>query len=243
MTITTIHVPAVAHEPLLDRARNRYGQLDDGLLEQLVATAASSVQERGFADERSREIAAHVTVARLAGSHIARIDRTRLLGGPVAIVADPPELALSQHVHGRLTPEELLATALLVTRRLPPRLCARALNLTVGELHELERSGREKARELTLAYHEDLICEPAALAHADRPALRAAAVREHLASCRSCRSELEDRVRVVLAHAGALVDPLPPLDAYGPAGDATRRLVPRPRLRREARAQAHAPAP
>jgi hypothetical protein len=212
MTTSTIHIPPLAREPLLERASARYPEIEAELLAQLTETAAASVEPRGLPDLSSRQTAAHVTISRLASSHIAKLDRGRLItAAPMIDSVEPADIALAEHLDPLLTREELLAAALRFARALPARAAASALNLTVSELKELEESAWNKAAELTLAYHEDMICEPAALSGADRPDLRVSAVREHISTCRSCRSEFNERVGLVLAHTGAMLDPLPPL--------------------------------
>jgi hypothetical protein len=221
---STIHIPPLAREPLLERARVRYPEIELELLGQFAETAAASVEPRGLPDLRHRQTAAHVTVARLASAHIAKQDRSRLVTATALIDrSEPADLALAEHLDPLLTREELVAVALRFARALPTRAAAEALNLLVIELKELEESAWNKAAELTLAYHEDQICEPAALSAADRPDLRLDAVRAHVESCRLCRSEFNERVGLVLAHTGAMLDPLPPLVREAPATSTGRR--------------------
>ena len=97
--------------------------------------------------------------------------------------------------------------ALRVLSRLDP---AESTDVALGEhlegsLADDDRLGAAaKAVELTLAFHEEMICEPAALAQADGPEARREAVRGHVAGCRSCRAEFAARVAVVLRHAGTI---------------------------------------
>lgn len=223
MTPTAIHIPPIEGEPLLARARARYPEIEPELLAALVDTAAASVQPRGLPDLRRRQTAAHVTVARLASAHIAKLDRSRLISAPALIErAEPADLALAEHLDPLLTREELLVAALRFARSLPAGAAAGSLNLELAELRELEESAWEKATDLVLVYHEDAICEPAALSSADHPAGRADAVRAHTVSCRACRSEFNERVGLVLAHTGAMLDPLPPLVRDAPAAGGPR---------------------
>jgi len=198
-----------------ERARSRYPQLDPELLDRLAATASESVAERQLPDDRARQIAAHVTLAQLVGSHLADAESESLLQSASARTGDHTERALGEHLHAWLEPEELLVAALRADRLVERRAAAAALNLTVDELSELELSARAKASDMTVAYHAELICEPAALSAADSPSAASAAVRAHLATCRSCRREFDERVWSVVAEAGALVRQMPPLVAAG----------------------------
>ena len=90
------------------------------------------------------------------------------------------------------------------------RRAGQFLNLAAGELRRLELSAREQAESLTLAYHHEFICEPAEFSDASSPRAVSGAVRRHLAGCRSCRREFDERVAIVLGEAGALELPLPP---------------------------------
>jgi len=94
---------------------------------------------------------------------------------------------------------------------MPAGLAAQALGLSVEELLEHEGSARAKATELTLAFHEEMICEPAALAEADSPEARLEAVTAHVAGCRACRAEFGARVKQVLRSAGELGESVPRL--------------------------------
>jgi hypothetical protein len=168
-----------------------------------------------------------VTVARLAGSHIAGLDREALLRADVVVSIedrDHVEHAMAEHLHAMLEPEELLVVALRAGRGLDRQLVAACLNLALDELDEVERGARVKCSRMVIAYHDEHICEPAALSAADTPAAVAAAVRAHLAGCRSCRKEFEERVWRVLAETGAIVKRTPPL--HRPAD--RRRVLRRP---------------
>ena len=211
-------------ELLFERARTRYPQLDEQLLERLVRTAVRSIDERNLDDPHAALLAGHVTVARLAGSHIARIERSSLLTANVVVIReqrDHIDHAIAEHLHARLEHEELMVIALRAGRGIGRKVAASALNLELGELDELERSAQVKAGRMVIAYHDEHICEPAALSAADNPAAVEAAVRSHLAGCGSCRREFGLRVWSVLAETGAIVRPLPPL--HRPAE--RRRLV------------------
>jgi hypothetical protein len=235
--MTPIDTPSVAPEPLDARATERFAALAPALIERLVRTAVRSVAARELPDDDSRMIAAHVTVARLAGSHMARIDRSALLHAPSAAAeSGPAERALAEHLHARLEPEELLVASLCAARSVPVKQAATALNLDRDELQDLLESALGKAAELTLAYHDEQICEPAALSSAANPAAAAAAVSEHLRGCRSCHAEFEQRVWLVVSQAGAIV-PLPPLCAGNPGRRGAMRL--RARRTRPALLPAH----
>src|SRR5438094_7906778 len=111
-TQTTTPLPPVTAEQLLPRARPRYRQaLDDELIVQIANAAAAAVNDRGDLDLHRRLIAAHVTVARLAGAHaVARDNRLRLTAEPVVGQVDPADLALAEHLHAALDEEEPLVT-------------------------------------------------------------------------------------------------------------------------------------
>jgi hypothetical protein len=220
--------PHIATEPVLARAREQFSKLDAELLARLVDEAVASVAGRNLGSERDRLIAAHVTVARLVGAQLAHDDAGSLLQvDAVAREAEPAEQALAEHLHARLEPEQLLVAALHGAHGLSPRQAAQALALHEDELQTLLQSALQIASELTLAYHDELICEPAVLSAAHHPAAVTAAVREHLAGCRSCRAEYEQRVWTVLSLAGAIVKPLPPLRAPEPE----HRVLTLPRVR------------
>jgi hypothetical protein len=197
---------------LLARARARYPELDPELVEQLCEEAVAAVADRVLPDLRRRLLAGHVKLAQLASGHVALYDRQLLLTAPPRSEAVlPADHALAEHLHAVLDEDELLVAAVRGARKVPSRIAARALNLGPAELRELERSGLAKAAEMTLAYHENMICEPAALSQADTPAQRSPAVQAHLEFCRSCNSEFWDRAALVLAHAGSMLTPMPEL--------------------------------
>jgi hypothetical protein len=121
--------------------------------------------------------------------------------------------------------EELLVAALRAARGLTPQQTAQILNLERHELRHLEEATLRKSVDLTLTYHHELICEPAALSGADRPAARTAAVHEHIDGCRACRQEFAERVWMVLAQAGSIVRPMPPLASPKQSRRGARRLL------------------
>jgi hypothetical protein len=212
MTMTTTQTLSVPSELLLARGRFRYPELDAELVARLAEEAAAAASERDLPDQRRRMLAGHVKLAQLASSELALLDQRVLLTVPPragAIV--PADLALAEHLHAALDEEELLAAALRAARKIPKRVAARALNLSPAELRDLESAGMEKSARMTLDYHESMICEPAALSEVDKPALRTRAVQQHLEFCRTCNSEFWERAALVLAHAGAMLAPLPEL--------------------------------
>jgi hypothetical protein len=146
------------------------------------------------------------------GSTGPRLDRRRVLEAWAKIDrAEPADVALAEHLEADLTTEESQAIALRAARMVPRALAARALGRSEAELAELEAAAAGKAAALTLSYHEDMICEPAALAQADSPQQRTEAVQGHISACRWCRAEFGARVAVVLRHAGALAEPTAPI--------------------------------
>jgi hypothetical protein len=226
-------------ERVLLRATRRYGMLDHDLLSQIAETAMTFSAERPLPDQLEQALVANATVARLAGSHLARLDPEGLsTAGELAAPGNPADVALGEHLYGVLDYEELLFAALSAARKLTQGHTARLLNLEAIEIRRLEETARAKAAELTLAYYDEQICEPAALARADRPAARTEAVREHLERCSRCRREFDKRAWAVLAESGRMVAPIPPLhDALGVG------VTPRPERRaRPARRPAPAQA-
>jgi hypothetical protein len=202
----------ISAELLLSRGRFRYPELDVDVVAQLAEEAAAAANERDFPDQRRRAVAGHVQLAQLASAHLAQVDQRILLTAALRLEAIvPADHALAEHLHASLDEETLLAAALRRSRRVPFRVAARALNLATDELRDLERTGMEKAAQLTLGFHESMLCEPAALSQADKPALRTLAVQQHLEVCGRCNSEFWERAAHVLAHAGAMLVPLPAL--------------------------------
>lgn len=211
-TMTTAPTLPITSETLLARGRYRYQQLDLDLVARLAEEAAAAANERDLPDQRRRATAGHVKLAQLASAHLAQVDQRLLLtAAPRLDAIVPADLALAEHLHAALEEETLLAAALRAARKVPSRVAARALNLAPDELRDLERAGMAKAAEMTVAYHESMICEPAAMSQADKPAMRTRAVQQHLEVCRSCNAEFWERVELVLAHAGSMLAPLPPL--------------------------------
>lgn len=199
-----------------DRARRRYPGLPGNERERLTRAAARAVSDRGPEHEDDRVVAAQVAMARIGGDRFGELDTERHLElTPRLSPAEPAELALAEHLHAQLEPEELIVVALLATCGVRRRRAAGALNLTMSELRELERRAREEAERHVIGHHDELICEPAELVGAGSPERVSAAVRAHLRRCRSCRREFRDRVWLVLAHAGRLELPLPPLVTSG----------------------------
>jgi hypothetical protein len=179
MTPPTIPIsPRPAGRLAARQARRRWPELDHELLDQILAA---------------------VPAAR------PRHDRRRVLDAWAALEqAEPTDLALSEHLETELSPDERSVLAIRAARMVPRPLAAPALGRPPEELARLEAAAAVKAVALTLAYHEAMICEPAALAEADSPGARRDAVRGHLATCRSCRAEFAARVAHVLRHAGGL---------------------------------------
>jgi hypothetical protein len=211
MPTTTTTLP-ISAEVLLSRGRFRYPELDADLVAQLAEEAAAAVNERDLPDQRRRVLVGHVKLALLASEHLAQVDQRLLLtAAPRLDAIVPADHALAEHLHAALDEETLLAAAVRKARKVPFRIAARALNLAVDELRDLERAGMETAAQMTLGYHESMICEPAALSQADRPGLRTMAVQQHLEVCRPCNREFWERAEHVLAHAGAMLAPLPAL--------------------------------
>lgn len=204
-------------EQVFLRAERRYRMLPHDVLSQIAETAMKFSAERSLADEPERALVAHVTVARLAGSHLARLDPEGLsLAGEPAAPGNPADVALGEYLYGILDYEELLFAALSAARGLTQGHTARLLNLETIDIRRLDAAARRKASELTIAYYDEQICEPAALARADRPAARTEAIRVHLEKCGKCRREFEARAWAVLRESGRMVAPLPPLhDALG----------------------------
>ena len=156
--------------------------------------------------ELDRELLAHI-LAPITTSR-RKLHRGRVLDAWSALAhVEPTDVALAEHLDAALTVPERRVVALRVTRMLPRALAARGLSLSAAELDELEAAASAKASELTLAFHEEMICEPAALAMAHTPPARVDAVREHLDGCRGCRAEFVARVAHVMRHAGSLVEP------------------------------------
>lgn len=218
-----------------ERARRRYPGLPGSERERLTRAAARAVSDRGTEHEDDRVVAAQVALARIGSGRFGELGTERTLElTPRLAPAEPAELALAEHLHAQLEPEELIVVALLATCGVRRRRAAAALNLTVSELRELERRAREEAERHVLGHHDELICEPAELVDAGSPERVSAAVRGHLRRCRSCRREFRDRVWLVLGHAGRLELPLPPLVTSG---------SPWRRLRGARRNRRSAPAP
>lgn len=211
MPTTTPTLP-IAAEQLLSRGRFRYPELDADLVAQLAEQAAAEANGRDLPDQRRRALAGHVKLALLASERLAEVDQRLLLtAAPRLDAIVPADHALAEHLHAALDEETLLAAAVRKARKVPFRVAARAMNLAVDELRDLEHAGMETAAQMTLGYHESMLCEPAALSQADKPALRAMAVQQHLEVCRPCNSEFWERAAHVLAHAGAMLEPLPAL--------------------------------
>jgi hypothetical protein len=135
--------------------------------------------------------------------HVAEGDE---VVAPIEPEASLSDIALAEHLHAQLTPEEERVVELMA-RGLSARQVAATVELSVERVAEVETDAEEKAIQLTLAFHDDMICEPAALAQADGPAERIDAVAEHVRRCRPCRVEFGERIATVLRHAGELVEP------------------------------------
>lgn len=199
-----------------ERARRRYPGLPGNERERLTRAATHGVSHRRPEHEDDRVVAAQVALARLGADRFGQLGTERELEvTPRVAPAEPAELALAEHLHAQLEPEELIVVALLATCGLPRRQAAAALNLTASELRQLERRARNEAERHVLGHHHELICEPAELVDAGSPAAVSEAVREHLRRCRSCRREFRERVGLVLGHAGRLELPLPRLTTSG----------------------------
>ena len=192
MTLSRIDIPGAAGMRITTGGRPRSPELDRELLDRLLSAAGASRPRL----ERRRVLE--------AWSQIERVE--------------PSDVALAEHLESGLGEQELRVIELRVTRMVPRKLAAQALGISEDELAQLEDSACVKATELSLAFHEEMICEPAALAEADTPEARRSAVREHVASCRSCRAEFAARVALVLRHAGSLAPPGTPAPGIALAG-------------------------
>ena len=126
------------------------------------------------------------------------------VGLPITPEASLSDGALAEHLHAQLTPDELRVVELVAGQGVSVRQAAATLALTEADVADLQSAAESKAIELTLAFHDDMICEPAALAEAGSDEERLSAVAEHVKRCRSCRVEFGDRVATVVRRAGEL---------------------------------------
>jgi hypothetical protein len=207
MSVTHVKAHPAIEAEVLARAAARYPGLPDDSLARIARAAATSLQR----DPRSESgvLAAHVTVARLVGSHMVRLDPAGLLRAEVAIGA-PDEAAsvLAPLLCKRLTYEELLMAA-VAARGITLEVAAQVLNLDPIEAERLSTSAHQKAFGVALETHV-----PSCLSSDEgAPTVRGSVVKAHVAGCDGCNEHFAQLAWWLFGHAGARVQPLPPLYA------------------------------
>lgn len=131
------------------------------------------------------------------------------------------DIALGEHLAAGLDRDERDVVILRTLAGECRERAALALGVGLDPLVDREHSACLKAATLTLRYHDNLICEPAALASSVGHAQREEAVAGHLAACGRCGTEFAARTANVLHHAARFITEYEPGADLRP--DASRR--------------------
>ena len=137
---------------------------------------------------------------------------TRAVNAWLAIEREAPgDIALGEHLAAGLEQRERRVMIFRVLHGECRERTGVQLGIEAPVVVDLEHGACLKAATLTVRYHDNLICEPAALAVAVGHKQREEAVSHHLADCPRCAPEFAARTANVLHHAARFITEREPL--------------------------------